>query len=90
MIVDVLNTVEHQSHGSCAEKGQEKEKADPHLENTNYDREWGMSMGFPRQEYWSVLPFPPLGDLSDPGMESVSPACQTDSLPLSHLEAQSA
>ena len=45
MIADVLNTVEHHSHGSCAEKGQEKEKADPHLENTNYDREWGTIKG---------------------------------------------
>ena len=24
--------------------------------------------GFPRQEYWSVLPFPYLGDLPDPGI----------------------
>ena len=36
-----------------------------------------LSMGFPRQEYWSVLPFPPPGDLPDPGIEPsslVSPA----------------
>ena len=33
-----------------------------------------LSMGFPRQEYWSVLPFPPPGDLPDPGMEPTSPA----------------
>ena len=31
-------------------------------------------MGFPRQEYWSGLPFPSLGDLSDPGIEPTSPA----------------
>ena len=31
-------------------------------------------MGFPRQEYWSFLPFPPLGDLSDPEIEPESPA----------------
>ena len=31
-------------------------------------------MGFPRQEYWSGLPFPSPGDLSDPGIEPVSPA----------------
>ena len=31
-------------------------------------------MGFLRQEYWSGLPFPPPGDLPDPGIESVSPA----------------
>ena len=33
-----------------------------------------LSMGFPRQEYWSGLPFPPPGDLPDPGIEPVSPA----------------
>ena len=26
-----------------------------------------LSMGFSRQEYWSGLPFPPPGDLPDPG-----------------------
>ena len=29
-------------------------------------------MGFSRQEYWSGLPFPPPGDLPDPGIEPVS------------------
>ena len=33
-----------------------------------------LSMGFPRQECWSGLPFPFPGDLPDPGIESVSPA----------------
>ena len=33
-----------------------------------------LSMGFPRQEYWSGLPLPPLGDLPDPGIEPKSPA----------------
>ncbi|CAI9163934.1 unnamed protein product [Rangifer tarandus platyrhynchus] len=33
-----------------------------------------LSMGFPRQEHWSRLPFPSPGDLSDPGMEPASPA----------------
>ena len=37
-------------------------------------------MGFSRQEYWSGLPFPPLGDLLDPGIEPMSPALQADSL----------
>ena len=32
-----------------------------------------LSMGFPRQEYWSGLPFPPPGDLPDPGIEPESP-----------------
>ena len=30
--------------------------------------------GFPRQEYWSGLPFPPPGYLPNPGIESESPA----------------
>ena len=29
------------------------------------------SMGFSRQEYWSWLPCPPLGDLPDPGIKSM-------------------
>ena len=33
-----------------------------------------LSMQSPRQEYWSVLPFPPPGDLPNPGTEPVSPA----------------
>ena len=32
------------------------------------------SMGFSRQEYWSGLPFPSPGDLSDPGIKPGSPA----------------
>ena len=39
------------------------------------------SMGFSRQEYWSGLPFPSPGDLSDPGIEPMSPTLQTDALP---------
>ena len=31
-----------------------------------------LSLAFPRQQYWSGLPFPSPGDLSDPGIESVS------------------
>ena len=32
-----------------------------------------LSMGFPGQEYWSGLPFPLLGNLSNPGIEARSP-----------------
>ena len=39
-----------------------------------------MSMGFPRQEYWSGLPFPSPGDFPDSGIEPRSPALQADSL----------
>jgi len=31
-------------------------------------------MGFPRQEYWSGLPFPSPGDLPDSGIKPDSPA----------------
>ena len=31
-----------------------------------------LSMGFPRQEYWSGLPFPPPGDLPDLGIKLVT------------------
>ena len=43
-----------------------------------------LSMGCSRQEYWNGLPFPPPGDLPDPGtkpMSPVSPALQEESLP---------
>ena len=33
-----------------------------------------LSMGFSKQEYWSGLPFPSLGDLPGPGIEPMSPA----------------
>ena len=39
-------------------------------------RQAPLSMGFPRQEYWSGLPFPLLGSLSNPGIEPVSPAVE--------------
>ena len=37
-------------------------------------RQAPLSIGFPRQEYWSGLPFPSLGGLPDPGIEPASPA----------------
>ena len=37
-------------------------------------RQAPLSMGFSRQEYKSGLPYPPPGDLPDPGIEPVSPA----------------
>ena len=40
-----------------------------------------LSMGFPRQEYWSGSPFPSLGDLPHSEVEPRSTALQPDSLP---------
>ena len=37
-------------------------------------------MDLSRQEHWSGWPFPPTGDLPDPGIEPGSPALQADSL----------
>ena len=36
-------------------------------------RQAPLSMGFPREEYWSRLPFPPPGDLPNPGIHLASP-----------------
>ena len=47
-----------------------------------FETSWTVqSMEFSRPEYWSGLPFPPPGDLSNPGMEPRFPALQVDSLP---------
>ena len=43
-----------------------------------------LSMGFPRQKYWSGFAFPPPGDLPNLGLQTTSPALQADSLPLSY------
>ena len=40
-----------------------------------------LSMGFLRQEYRSGVPFPPPGDLPDPGIKPTSPALPSNSLP---------
>ena len=40
---------------------------------TDVVRQAPLSTGFPRQEYWSGPPFPPPGDLPDPGIEPASP-----------------
>ena len=46
-------------------------------------RQAPLSMGFPRQEYWSGLPFPTSGDLPEPGVKPVNLHWQVDPLPLS-------
>ena len=37
-----------------------------------------LSMGFSRLQYWSGLPFPSPGNLSNPGVEPGSPTLQAD------------
>ena len=49
-----------------------------------------LSMGSSRKKYWSELPWPPPGDLLDPGIEPGSPALQADSLLLTHQESSQA
>ena len=41
-----------------------------------------LSMVFPRQEYWSGLPFPSPGDLLNPGIELIFLHWQVGCLPL--------
>ena len=43
-------------------------------------RQAPLFMRFPRQEYWSGLPFPSPGDHPDPGIQPGSPTLQADSL----------
>ena len=43
-------------------------------------RQSPLSMGFPRQDYWSGFPFLSPGDLANPGLEPGSPALQAGSL----------
>ena len=43
-----------------------------------------LSVGFPRQEYWSGLPFLSPGDLPPPGIKPATPILQAYSLLLSH------
>ena len=42
------------------------------------DHQVPLSMEFPRQEYWSGLPFLSPGDLPNPGIKPGSPALQAD------------
>ena len=59
------------------------------LPNGLSSRPDSLSVGFPRQEYWSGLPFSPPEDLSDSGIEPsspVTPALQVDSLPVEPSE----
>ena len=51
----------------------------------NVVRQVPLSVGFPRQEYWSGSPLPSPWDPPDPGIEPTSPAWQADSLPLHYL-----
>ena len=44
------------------------------------DRQAPLSLGFPRQENWSGLPFPSPGDFPNPGIKPVSPTLQAGSL----------
>ena len=49
-----------------------------------------LSMGCPRQEYWSGLPCSPPGNLPDSGIKPASPALQADSLLLNHWRSSTA
>ena len=44
-----------------------------------------LSMEFPRQEYWSGLPLPSLGDLHHPGIKPASPALAGGFITTDHL-----
>ena len=52
-------------------------------------RQAPLSMGFPRQEYCSELPFPSSGDLPDPGIEPTSPTLASSCFTTEPLEKPS-
>ena len=66
----VLFLFSHSVVQSCAKSLQSSDSANP----WSVAYQAPLSMGFPRQEYWSALPFPSPGELPDPGMEPTSPA----------------
>ena len=47
-----------------------------------------LSMGFPREGYWSGLPFPSPGDVSHPGIAPSSPALAGGFFTPEHMEAR--
>ena len=55
-----------------------------HLVNSDFEIPWTVacnvppSIGLPRQENWSGLPFPPPGHLPDPEIKPVSPVSPGD------------
>ena len=67
-----------QAFSSCSKHAQSLQSCLTLCNHKNYSPPAPLSMGFPRQEYWSGLPFPSPEDLSDPGIEPVSPALQAD------------
>ena len=77
---DVQKAKLHTERGTCAAGGGLVTKSCPTV-ITPCTVTWPLSMGFPRQENWSGLPFPSPGDLPDSGIESRSPALQAVSLP---------
>ena len=68
-------------------KGAEKDKAKSLSRVQLFVTPWTVahqtpqSTEFSRQEYWSGLPFPSPGDLSNPGIKPRSPVLQADALP---------
>ena len=77
-------------HHSDGEKGINKEKSESVIHSVVSDclqshglyvaHQAPLSLEFSRQEYWRGLPFPPSGDLPDPGIKPWSPSLQADSL----------
>ena len=81
------------SHKGIAKGGKGKSLSHVRLFTTSWTVacQAPLSLGFPRQEYWSGLPFPSPGDLPNPRIKPMSPAlasgfCTTESLKKSESE----
>jgi hypothetical protein len=73
----VLHSVIHSKSVNCSVMSDSCNTVDCSLQDP-------LSMKFSRQEYWSELPFPSPGDLSNPRIESRSPALRQILYQLSH------
>ena len=84
----VIHSSAHQREGSSVNQwGKKSGSVSCSVLSDSFTTPWTvarqapLSMGFSRQEYWSGLPFPSPGDLSNSGIKPRSPALQVDSSP---------
>ena len=75
-----MDTIKDRNGMGLTESESESEVAQSYPTLWTVGHQAPLSMGFPRQEYWSGLPFSSPGDLPDPGIKPGSPALQADAL----------
>ena len=93
-LVFLMVILEHsrQNYPNCRQNTQEVTVSTACMCNANPFQPRGLQptrlpcpWDFPKQEYWSGLPFPSPGALPGPGIKPMFPAWPADSSPLSHV-----